>query len=627
MARIENRPDIDGLRGISVLAVMFYHGRFGLPGGFAGVDVFFVISGFLITSIILKEQRASEFSLPGFWERRVRRIIPALAATVAACLILGVLLLLPLELRDLGHTITVQGLLGSNVHFWRTQGGYFATPAAFQPLLHTWSLALEEQFYLLYPLFIWAAAKARAKVLPFLVAGFGLSLGLAILATPGHPIGSFYLLPTRAWELLLGALLAWAAPASAPSPGLPREAAGLAGMVAILASTLVFGHSTPWPGLAALVPCLGTAAVIWSSIGRTTATGKLLAARPLVWVGLRSYSLYLVHWPLLVFLNFWSAGAPAWWMRALALCLACGLATVSYRFIETPFRRKAAMPGRTQVLAFGVAILAAMIATGAALNHLRGLPARFPDQALRILEDDPDRHAGRFQYADLNAATTGDFPVLGSGPRSAIRFLVWGDSHARAISPGIQRLCVQHGTGAFRVARGGCPPILDAGPDEFRSYNAKVFQFIRSHGIDRVLLVGHWTTALGTPEVQEKFLQTVTALTNSGTEVWLLRQVPEQPFDVPSSLARAFLFGQDPRPRIATIQGYRADQVLPDRLFARFEGNPRVHLLDPAALLFGADGRCRIEKDGHLLYSDSNHLSRYGALDLQSLFEPVFAGL
>jgi len=626
LIKLKNRPDIDGLRAISVLAVMLYHGHLGFPGGFIGVDVFFVISGFLITSIILQDHRNQAFSLMGFWERRVRRIVPALLAAMVLCAILGTLLLLPRELEDFGSALRAQGMLASNIHFWRAPGGYFAAPAAFQPLLHTWSLALEEQFYILYPLFIWTALKLRIRVSRAILTLLGLSLVLSIYATPGHPVASFYLLPTRAWELLVGAALASTNLEFTWARKVHRELATLVGLAAVVSSMFCFSHATRWPGYGALLPCLGTGAIIWGSMAGDTFGGRLLSMRFLTWAGLRSYSLYLLHWPLLVLLGFWSAGAPSWWMRAAVLLLSFPLAAVSYHLVEMPVRTRCLLPGRVGALAFGAAALAGMVAAGSLFHVAKGFPGRFPARALRILEDDPDRLKGRFQYADFDAAVHGAFPVLGRNANARPNLLIWGDSHGRAIAPALERLCDQYGVRALKVVRGGCPPILDSGPADFRSYNREVFRYILTQGIPRVLLVSRWASALQRPADRENFIRTIEGLLAGGVEVWVLKQVPEQPFDVPSALARSSLLGQDPRPKILTWTGYLRDQAFPEATFKKLAGRPRARILDPAGFFFAGTDVCRIEQDGHLLYADSNHISYYGALALQPLFEPLFVG-
>jgi peptidoglycan/LPS O-acetylase OafA/YrhL len=271
------RPEIDGLRAIAILTVVFYHVGLGCPGGYIGVDVFFVISGYLISSLILREMREGTFSLAGFWERRVRRIFPALAACVMATLVAGWFLLLPEDLENLGKSTVAQTLLAANIYFWRTTN-YFASANEAKPLLHTWSLAVEEQFYLLFPLLLLACfrfpALRRPRTLVILILlGLVGSLSVAVWGVKHQPYATFFLLPTRAWELLCGVLVA-ALPVSAiPTSRLVRESASWLGLAAILLPVWLYGETTPFPGLAALPPCLGTALFIWGT-GRRSEVGS-----------------------------------------------------------------------------------------------------------------------------------------------------------------------------------------------------------------------------------------------------------------------------------------------------------------------------------------------------------------
>ena len=285
------RADIDGLRAIAVLPVVLYHAGFGFPGGFVGVDVFFVISGYLITSLILKDANTGAFSLATFWERRVRRILPPLLPVLAVSFIAGWFWMLPVDFRNLGGATAAQSVMMANVWFW-TQGGYFNTSSDTEPLLHLWSLAVEEQFYVLFPLLLVALRRYRISTVGVLLAlaagSFALSAVLVFIDTSA----AFYLMPTRAWELLLGALLCFAPQSTAPRRWL-AEIAALLGLVIIVAVSRVYTVGTPFPGAAALPPCLGAMLVIWAGSGTSTLTGRLLAAFPLRSIGLISYSLYL----------------------------------------------------------------------------------------------------------------------------------------------------------------------------------------------------------------------------------------------------------------------------------------------------------------------------------------------
>src|SRR6056297_20083 len=342
------RADIDGLRALAVLPVLAFHaGLAPFSGGFVGVDVFFVISGYLIAGLILPRIRAGRFSLLEFYERRARRLLPALFVVMAVSGALAAALFLPAELREFGQSAVAATLFASNVLFSR-ETGYFETEAALKPLLHTWSLGVEEQFYLLFPLLLMALAARRAgrvALVPVLAALALASLALAAWAVPRAPAFAFYLLPTRLWELMLGALLA-VAPLPALRRRAVREAAAAAGLAAILWAMLRYSEATPFPGPAALLPCLGAALVIHAGASGPTAVSRALSLGPVVFVGLISYALYLWHWPVLVFAEYAAVRELTTVETGAALALSGVLAALTWRFVERPFRRPAGPIGR-----------------------------------------------------------------------------------------------------------------------------------------------------------------------------------------------------------------------------------------------------------------------------------------
>ena len=297
------RADIDGLRAVAIVLVVLFHATSRCPGGFIGVDVFFVISGFLITALLLDEQRRDRFRLGEFWIRRVRRLLPAAVVMVSATLIAGFWFMLPEHYEDLAKSAIAQQLLVSNVHFMR-KSGYFDGSAELMPLLHTWSLAVEEQFYVGYPpLLLLLGRLPRRMMVAALVVLAAVSFAVSDWGVRTHPEATFYLLPTRAWEILIGGLICFAPMPRHRSAWVANLLAGL-GMSGILLSAWLFNAVTPFPGRAALLPCLATAMVIYANSLTTTLVGRFLQMRPVVFVGLVSYSLYLWHWPILSFLRY-----------------------------------------------------------------------------------------------------------------------------------------------------------------------------------------------------------------------------------------------------------------------------------------------------------------------------------
>ncbi len=347
---IDYRPDIDGLRALAVLAVLFFHADLGCYGGFVGVDIFFVISGFLICSLILKKLESGTFSLVEFWERRIRRILPAWAVVAVASLVAGWFLFLPPDFATLGKSVIAQATLLSNVFFWQQTGaGYFAASPDTMPLLHTWSLAVEEQFYVFFPLLLlipmgWRRITFFELIICLWVASFVQS----VTVTPQFPALAFYFLPMRAWELLTGALLA-VGKQNLPANKVVREISGWLGLGLMLYAIFCFNRHTRVPGLAALIPCSGAAFFILSSTGDFSLVGWMFSFRPLVFIGLISYSLYLWHWPLLVFARYLATGELSLSYRLGLLAASLGLAILSWKFIEIPIRKRRIIKVRWQI--------------------------------------------------------------------------------------------------------------------------------------------------------------------------------------------------------------------------------------------------------------------------------------
>jgi peptidoglycan/LPS O-acetylase OafA/YrhL len=363
------RPEINGLRSFAVLPVIFFHAGFSLfSGGYIGVDVFFVISGFLITTIILEEMRAGRFSIMNFYERRARRILPALFFVMLVSLPFAWALLSPADLHDFAQSLVAIAMFGSNFLFWQ-ESGYFDTAAELKPMLHTWSLAVEEQYYVLFPLLILAAWRFGTKRLVALIAVIAAaSLVISEVQVRTHPSTAFFLLPSRAWQLLVGSLAAFLVVYSTgyarfiENNRLVTEGLGGIGLIMILWATFWFDDHLPFPGVTALVPTMGTALVLLFSSSRTL-VGRLLAFRPLVGVGLISYSAYLWHQPIFAFTRHAVPDdVPVLLMLGLSL-LTLGLAYLSWRFVENPFRARSVI-GRRGIFALSAAGMAAFIGIG-----------------------------------------------------------------------------------------------------------------------------------------------------------------------------------------------------------------------------------------------------------------------
>lgn len=621
MPRLNYRPEIDGLRALAVLPVVFFHTQLEFPGGYVGVDIFFVISGFLITSLVHADVRAGTFSLAAFWVRRIRRIAPAAIATVLGSLLLGLILMLPPDFEDLGRSAMAQAVGAANIYFYTTSS-YFDAPAHTKPLLHFWSLAVEEQFYLFLPPLLVLLARWRPRWLVRALLAIGaVSFVVSAVGAWRFPDAAFYLLPSRAWELALGGLLALRG-CTLPLPDRARTLLGWAGVALMVVPMFLYTPATPFPGLAAVPPCLGAALVIWSTAMGESTLKRALSWRPVVFIGLLSYSLYLWHWPVKVFSHYWFTGiySPAW-MRLFSLAVSFVLAWLSWRYIEAPFRERRVGRVPRRLVAGFVAASAATLALDAVIGWRDGVPSRFPPQIVRYASAYDDRLD--MQETDLTDAEAGRLSVLARGAADAPSLLLWSDSHARSVSPAVQAVCAQNGVTAFRATRSATAPLLDWGDDDFRRYNGAIFAWIKTHRPSVVLLVSRWEKVLRNDADEVALRATVAALREAGVRVAIMRQVPSQQNDVPKSLALAALLGRDVHDVGVSVAEHfvytrRSNSILDD--IARTEH--RLIVLDPIPYL-SRNGHCIAESAGHALYFDNQHLTLFGA----GFLRPLFAAL
>ncbi len=432
------RPEIDGLRAIAVLSVVFYHaGVRGFSGGFVGVDVFFVISGYLITSILRNDLARQRYSLAEFYRRRVQRIFPALFAMILVVSMVSAVAMLPVEIRHYSTSLLATVLFLSNFEFYRLTD-YFELGSSARPLLHTWSLAVEEQWYLFWPLLLSASIfKARSRAVGLTVSIIAISFLLSVIFINIDSAATFYFLPTRAWELGLGAFLSISK--IEIRNRLLNECAGIVGLALILLSVKMYTHETTFPGLAALPPCLGAFLLIMAG-ERGGVVTRALSLRPLTFVGLISYSLYLWHWPIIVFSEAWLflPKTPALSVGVIALSFFAAI--VSWRFVERPFRLGAGRFSTKLVLSGGgIAILCGAglaVTMPVAANLLRSFPPHQEDMA-RYMYFDGDaafRRGTCFMVGPRSAYDrTGCLTPTGAAPP----VVLVGDSHAAHLWPGL----------------------------------------------------------------------------------------------------------------------------------------------------------------------------------------------
>ena len=653
------RPDIDGLRGIAVVAVVLYHtGLAGARGGFVGVDVFFAVSGFLITQFIQERLAEGKFSIIEFYERRARRILPALFAVLVFACATACVLLTPSDLRDFSESLSATIAFSSNLLFWK-QSGYFAGPAHMKPLLHTWSLAIEEQFYLLYPVLLltitnWAR---RSRILLFATLGAA-SFTLNIWGSTHFPQATFFLLPARAWELLLGALLALDA-----FPQLRNKKLGdflsVMGLAGVLGSIFVFSADNPFPGWRAAFPCVGTALLIYSNTPAPTVIGRVLGLRWLVGIGLISYSLYLWHWPVLVFTRY-VLFRPLTKLEAATVALVSFAAAVaSWKLVEQPFRRPSGVFSSTGLFVASGAAAALLLALSLAGYAKNGFPQRMPEQVARYdaskFDINPYQQRCLFQMS-AKRVSQDDFCVL--GPNQKPQFVIWGDSHADAVMPAFKVLADEAGVMGWFASDISCQPLLDVRrtyaiqDHQCGDFNRAMLAAIERNNIRSVVLVARWNVSafgrssyeldngLGqvfivddqsheasmeeNKHVFERGLRrTLARLAGGGRRIYVLLDVPNTNISTPEFLARGAKAGTIGSRATIDASQYFDQQRFIRSLFDSLSKEYPVQIIDPAKILCEGP-QCLIAVDGRSLYKDDHHLSVFGALQLKDLLRPIF---
>lgn len=648
MSSLVYRRDIDGLRAVAVIAVVLFH--FGVPGcsgGFVGVDVFFVISGYLITSIIWRQREAGRFSFVEFWARRARRILPALFVLLMAVLVAGWFLMAPKDYEELGRSVRYQVMFASNLLFMR-QEGYFDAASDLKPLLHTWSLAVEEQFYIVFPLILTLLSSRFRHWRMALFSLLLISFGLSVWAVAHHPEKAFFLLPMRAWELLAGAMLAFAPEPKKRLTPAAAQCFSLLGLALILVAVFGYDKSTPFPGAAALLPVVGVVALIWANEHHRTWVGQVLSTRVMVGLGLISYSWYLWHWPVFVFGSYASVDDFGPVLTAALIALTLILGYLSWRFVETPFRERRWLAGRRQILtaaALGIVVLGL---AGQALRWTDGLPSRLSEQALQYA------NASKWR-AELMACITddkspADTPFCRYGtPDAPAQLLVWGDSHATALIPALDASARQYGVNVMLASSAGCLPLqgLEHG-ERCAHYNRRVEQTLNAEPVGDVMLVarwslyldgdakgdkghalktadGHYDRAIAEQRLADGLRTRIDELRRAGHRVWLMKEAPLQPFNPPYRLSRLAMLHQPTSGTGFALAEHLTQKAFINQLFAQLAANdPSVKVLDPTPQLCDDTGLCRAEQEGHSLYTDDNHLSEIGARLLLPVLAPLF---
>ena len=527
------RPDIDGLRAIAVMLVVNFHAfPEAMPGGFIGVDIFFVISGFLITGIIVRELDQQRFSLLTFYKRRIRRILPALIVVLGATLVLGWLWMLPAAYAQLSADVFASAAFFSNIALL-LQSGYFDIESARKPLLHLWSLGIEEQFYLFWPLILMLVARLRLSIL---VAASVIGIGSFVLNAAligSNPIATFYLPFTRAWELLAGAVLAcsWNEVSQTFAASNRRASIGLV-LIATVAGVL--DTKSAFPGWWAVLPVAGAALLLSAPAAWFCRT--LLASRPLVWIGLISYPLYLWHWPLLVFFGIIKFGPLTLMERELILGLSALLAWLTYWLVESPFRFGRPSPLKLASLCAGMVLIAV---AGGIVVQGRGFDFRLPLE-IRAMADVPTQSSQwRIHECLLDLSHEMSFADSCVDRNRRPLVFVWGDSTAGALLPGLRKAQQVRNFGIAQFTSSSCIPALNAdiaGTPNCRAINDKILARAREINPDIVLLEGPSDGYL------DNVAETVVALKKeTNARVVVLGPVPTWRRGLPNEVLRYFM--------------------------------------------------------------------------------------
>jgi len=640
------RPHIDGLRAIAVLAVILFHfSSRTLPGGFLGVDIFFVISGFLITQLLFEPSDLSWRSrLAGFYLRRARRILPALLFTSLVVAAAAAVIYLPDDLKSIGKYFLLTPLMLANVASL-LDGGYFATGNYFA-MKHYWSLAVEEQFYLVYPLVILllpVAAHARRRM-GVLAAIAVVSIALCIRGEYWHPSVTFYLMPARAWELMFGALAA-ASPALVFKNRLAIEGAAYAGLAVVLSSLVLFDQGTGFPNPRVLIPCAATAWLLFIGRQPSTTAFQLLSMRPLVFTGKISYSLYLWHLPILVLAQYYAIRPLSERELTAVGCVIYAVAILSWRFIENPIRRKVVLSSARAFVPAALAGSLLVSALGAWFWLGKGLPWRVGrDIQVLTQTDRQPRGAEQCMSLPLTRVAAGDLCRIGPDHTGVRKAVLWGDSHALVLWPAFEWLAQANDVQIYFAARSSCKPLLGVAdglvgtskPEDCAAFNNAMVAAVQKIHPEVTILAAFWdlesaladedpSALASTREPEWNWNATIGPLRAAGSAVCVVLDVPYLRYWMPYSLAMARRRGLD----TSFIYLSRADVV------ARYKGIEApvralaaanaLRVVDPKDALCPGE-RCEIEWNGRSLYGDSNHLSKVGAMHVRDSLAPCFQG-
>lgn len=660
------RPDIDGLRAIAVLAVVAFHAfPDSVHGGFIGVDIFFVISGYLISKIIFEKLANRSFRFSEFYVRRIRRIFPALLLVLGVCLAIGWLELLTSEYKQLAKHVAAGASFVANLVQWH-EAGYFDTLSDTKPLLHLWSLGIEEQFYIIWPLLVWLCWKCNLNLLKVTLLLATISFSLNLIGVSKDSVATFYSPQTRFWELLCGSTLAWVTlyrkeffisiksqidiffnsyqclkfKKKNGSEHVINDMLSVIGLALIAYSFLKIDQTLLFPGVWALIPVLGTVFVI--AAGRNAFINqKILSGKIAVWLGLISFPLYLWHWPLLSFARILEGESPSKLSRILIVAMSIALAWLTYKLLEYPLRSRAITIKSTFILIFLMVITALFSLMVYKKNGLPSRPMQSKYSTYANSISIPDRQKDCFEIDHAYERKEGWFCHLGDKSRPA-KYFAYGDSHAGMLIPALEKFASENEVDILLTGTSGCPPLLGIqsmrGKPSIDRYNCKklnqrIFNYVKDNQIPNVILAARWTYYTGgiskpaeinylsldeSREIGKEYSRnsfkialekTLAEYKNIGVNVFIVQDTPQQRSDPKDILRLSRPSDEDINSHsVSTIEHRENQSSVNKELELRAK-----NLINLDNLLCDAQS-CPLVQNGKFLYSDDDHLSIEGAL-------------
>lgn len=659
------RRELDGLRSIAVISVVLYH--FEIPpfrGGFVGVDIFFVLSGFFIGGILWRQVTENgRIDYTDFLMRRIRRLAPAYFTMILVVSVFAYFLLLPFEYRSFGKEVVSSVLYFSNIIYFR-DSGYFDVGAENKVLLHTWSLSVEEQFYIFLPILMALLSRRTNLLFLAVVFVFLTSLAANIWLTPISQTATFYLFPFRAWELLTGVLLAICGQRYRLSWSV-HPALSWIGIALVLVSVMFIPAGESFPGLLAIPPVLGTALLILN--GRSdTIVNRLLSQPVPVFFGLISYSLYLWHWPIVTLAAYSSNGDLGGLLKIALIALSVLLAGLSWRFVETPVRRRGAIPN-LPVLGAAAAASAVALSSGLFIYVRDGVPDRFPPEIRTHIDASGDFYQDFSRCRTPQTGAWAGVEICPIGPDGEPRVLIWGDSHVRAFKEGLEQAAWEAETSALLIWNAGCPPLFGlakaessttpAQDEACTATNRRIASALDSLEDARsLLLIGRWSyyadgtgsgrdmnntirlspngdgTASGDTNVsllESSWRHSLQVFESRFDNIYLLRQVPEISWYNSREVARRIAHGHlDTSAQVdaLTIMDRGAAEARATAAEAAMrvpDGDASVHVIDSWPE-FCTPSICSAMQGGFSNYFDNNHITNTAARRIRHLFAPIF---